>query len=170
LSTPLESEERKAVELEVHEAEVDLSYTVYYPLEVKYQSLYPRTADQGPLNEAEELGGRGESKVGGEKPPMWFIVERSMAEGTLEALRDGGGMQVAVGNPRPTQTDRKEEPSIPAQKKPTAINKPAVNPAMKGPSAGKTRNGPGGGGVKLTGGPASESEDDDLSDGGFFEE
>ena len=128
----------------IHEAEVDLAYTMYYPLAEKYQSLYPRTSAQGSENE-KEIGGRGERKLGGQRPPLWGLVERSMADGTLEMLRDGklGGC-IVVGR-----------------------SKPAPKETSGPPARFKKRKGPGGGGVKLTGGAASDSE---TSDEGFFEE
>ena len=123
---------------------------MYYPLLEKYQSLYPRTKVQGPLDEAagKDLGGHG---TGPERHPIWFIVERAMTDGTLEALRDGGGKTMALGIGRP----------------------PPANDSRRKTSAMKDLQGRGGG-VKLTGGPCSDSEDDDddeeMSDGGFFEE
>jgi len=123
---------------------------MYYPLLEKYQSLYPRTKEQGALDEAsgKDLGGHG---AGPERHPIWFIVERAMADGTLEALRDGGGktMALGIGRPPPSSNPRREASTM------------------------KDFQGRGGG-VKLTGGPCSEDEDDnddeDMSDGGFFEE
>ncbi|MCJ1244174.1 18S rRNA maturation protein [Trapelia coarctata] len=143
------SPEYKALEQNVHKAEVDMNYTMYYPLLEKYQSLYPRTKEQGPLDEAsgKELAGRDDK--GPERHPIWFIVERAMTDGTLEALRDGGGKTMALGISRPPPSNKTREA-----------------PAMTD-FQGR------GGGVKLTGGPCSddgEDDDEEMSDGGFFEE
>lgn len=120
---------------------------MYFPLLEKYQSLYPRTKEQGPLDEksGKELSGRAR---GPERHPIWFLVERAMADGTLEALRDGAGktMVLGISRPPPPKKERKEASAM-------------VD--VQGP----------GGGVKLTGGPCSDDEhDDEMSDGGFFEE
>ena len=121
---------------------------MYFPLIEKYQSLYPRTPEQVPLDESEgqELGGRGELKTKRDKPPLWPMVELATAEGRLEALRDGHGPSLTVGSSKPSN----------------------ARGAKTSTTVGKTVQGRGGG-VKLTGGPGSEeNEDDDLSDGGFF--
>ena len=61
-----------------HRAEVDLNYTLYFPLMKKYQSLYPK-------GEAKEAN---DAAAATERPEMWQNIERAMAEGTLEQLRD----------------------------------------------------------------------------------
>ena len=67
---------------EVHDAEIDMNYTIYHPLTEKYQSLFPRQDVAG----GEERAAR---KLVTEKPAVWKVVERCTADGTLEALRDG---------------------------------------------------------------------------------
>ena len=122
---------------------------MYFPLSEKYQSLYPRTSEQGPLDESEghEFGGRGEIKRERDRPPLWHIVELAMAEGRLEALRDGQGPSMIVASSKPTKAN-------------------GAKPSTTGEKNVQGR----GGGVKLTGGACSEEdEDDDMSDGGFFE-
>lgn len=107
-SQVLSNKERLALQeqnykLRLHEARVDLNYTLYAPLDQKYISLYPdkgkkRTAqddsdgaiashDQhAPINR-EEIGIL--SNESGQKPPLWYEVEKAMKNGTLELLRDG---------------------------------------------------------------------------------
>ena len=62
----------------VHQAEVDLNYARYFPLMMKYQSLYAKQdapeAD-GPATQAK-------------RPDMWYRVEQAMTEGTLDDLRN----------------------------------------------------------------------------------
>ena len=81
-----------------------------------------------------------------------------MADGTLEALRDGklgfGGRGLVVGMGRPG---------------------PGSKPEGDGGEAGgrgkEVVKGKGGGGVKLSGGAVSDDDgDEEMSDGGFFEE
>jgi len=81
-----------------------------------------------------------------------------MKEGTLQALRDGKlGVELAIrrGRQKP-----KEKPNESSQAKPRA------RPGMQSTAEGKKI----GGGVKLTGEPATDDGDEDMSDGGFFEE
>lgn len=82
------SAEHQSVLEDIHNAEVDLNYTMYHPLDEKYHSLYPPKAgeaaqDEGMLT-AERLKG-GEAS----KPAVWAVVEKCMRAGTLIALRDG---------------------------------------------------------------------------------
>ena len=144
-ASSLSSPEHAKLEKAVHEAEVDLNYTLFYPFAKKYHSLYPRTPEQGPENE-HEIGGKGERKVGGQRPPLWSLVEISMAGGTLEALRDGkAGILVA----------ERRKPLV----RPSVVVRNLKKPAREGPAEG----------TKSSGGAGSEDEEDDMSDGGFFE-
>ncbi|KAL8714257.1 MAG: hypothetical protein Q9220_001986 [cf. Caloplaca sp. 1 TL-2023] len=70
------SPECQTLETEIHDAEVDLNYTMYHPLDEKYIGLYP-------IQETESAQ---EKKS---KPAMWANVQTSMTNGTLQALRDG---------------------------------------------------------------------------------
>ena len=145
-ASSVSSPEHTELEKAVHEAEVDLNYTLFYPFVKKYHSLYPRTPEQGPENE-HEIGGRGERKVGGLRPPLWSLVEKSMAEGTLEALRDGkAGILVAERQKPPVRL------SVVAQN--------LKNSSRQGPAEG----------TNSTGGVGSQKDEEgDVSDGGFFE-
>lgn len=81
-----DTEDVKSVEAQIHNAEVDLNYTIYCPLHEKYTGLYPRKED----GEDEEVV---IARHMGEKPwlPLWKVVEKCMEEGTLAELRNGSG-------------------------------------------------------------------------------
>jgi rRNA-processing protein Efg1 len=104
----LSSAERLALSQEecrrqLHEAKVDLNYTLYAPLDQKYISLFPPTPrnEEFPANSRRRKNGRdhdapaNDDKAGilrnnsGQKPPLWNEVEKAMENDTLEALRDG---------------------------------------------------------------------------------
>lgn len=73
-------------------ATIDLDYTLYHPLDQKYQSLYPpRPKDEaGGKEGAEDRGGIGPSKrIRASKPKLWDVVAQCRESGQLEALRDG---------------------------------------------------------------------------------
>ena len=134
----------------IHDAEVDLNYTIYHPLTEKYQSLYPRT-DEKDSQEGDsdrKNGGKAVGRVGGKKPPIWSIVESSMAEGTLEDLRDG-----KIG--RSAQIIRTKPP---AKQESRAVKKGKEGDGNKRNGARTKQNK-----------EAMADEDDGLSDGGFFE-
>lgn len=73
---------------DIHNAEVDINYTMYHPLDEKYQSLYPPKArdaakDDGMISTERTKGGKAS------RPALWAVVEQCMREGNLIALRDG---------------------------------------------------------------------------------
>ena len=77
-----DTSEYKQLEQEVHDAEIDVNYTIYHPLTEKYKSLFPRHED----THGGETAAR---KLVTVKPAIWNMVEQCTVDGTLEALRDG---------------------------------------------------------------------------------
>ena len=125
------------MEKEVHDAEIDLHYTIYYPLTEKYQSLFPRQEDASG-------DGKAARKLVAEKPPMWKVVERCAADGTLEALRDG---KIATG---------------------MSLAKKELTGERSG-SKRKGKNGRAGPQSSKSEVLQKQDEEDDDDDGGFFE-
>ena len=66
---------------------MDVCYAIYYPLTEKYVSLYPR---KGGIDQDQE---HDTHEVTTKKPNMWNIVKKSMAEGSLDNLREGKSNQ-----------------------------------------------------------------------------
>lgn len=91
---------------DVHIAEVDLNYTLYSPLDQKYEGIYSRESrdEKGNLK-MKEHGNGGEADIAlASRPAMWRIVENCMREGTLEALRNGKlSITISMGNKKPTK-------------------------------------------------------------------
>lgn len=86
----LSGEERSGVEGRLEEAEVDVKYAVYFPLERDYVPLFPnRKKREGSEGDDGEEDEQGEVERQGD-PAMWAMVKRCMADGTLDALRNGG--------------------------------------------------------------------------------
>ena len=87
----------------MHLANVDLNYTLYAPLDQKYIALYPGSAkprgdqDEDEAAEAEHyrIQAAKDDEAGlfrtasSQRPPMWYEVEKAMANNTLHALRNG---------------------------------------------------------------------------------
>ncbi|KAL7798422.1 hypothetical protein V8C37DRAFT_367770 [Trichoderma ceciliae] len=75
----------------LHIAEVDEAYTLYFPHLETYVGLYSTTASQTAEEETEE-GKLAAAKAAleAERPPMWTVIEKALAEGppALEKLRD----------------------------------------------------------------------------------
>ncbi|KAF7715562.1 Uncharacterized protein PECH_000449 [Penicillium ucsense] len=90
----LNADQKEALEQKIHVARVNFNYTIYYPLTEKYLSLYPKSqpetsaeGDQKPDSDAEP---KHQDKLPeGQRPPMWAVVEKCMADGKLDDLREG---------------------------------------------------------------------------------
>lgn len=100
-ASSLDTSEYKHLEKEVHDAEIDVNYTIYHPLTEKYQSLFPRQEDV-------EGGETAARKLVAKKPAMWQRIEQCTVEGTLEALRDG---KLATSTPLGTRNSSAPEKS-----------------------------------------------------------
>lgn len=97
---------------ELHVAEVDVKYAVYFPFMERYVSLYP---DDAKSATKEKQAARRDRTS--ERPAMWSVVEKAMAEGegALERLRDRrseheAGSYSKAPMPRSARTAGKKEP------------------------------------------------------------
>jgi hypothetical protein len=130
-------------EAKIKQAEVDLNYTIYAPLGEKYISLFPPTGKEKisgmsglsksflePEEEAEVRRLKDDNIVRnatGVRPPMWFRVQESMQDRTLEQLRDGkltagpitipqvGGKSRTMQRTKSTPDWLRDEGAIPAE-------------------------------------------------------
>ncbi|KAF4538106.1 rRNA-processing protein EFG1 [Lasiodiplodia theobromae] len=112
-------EKHAELEREKHICEVDLNYTLYYPLIRAYVSLYATSK-----NKDDTDGASATTRIGGDKE-MWELVEKKMQDNALEALRNG--LEWREGAP---ETASSATPAAaPAQKKSTKA--PTAKPATK---------------------------------------
>ncbi|KAI9806370.1 MAG: hypothetical protein M1825_006485 [Sarcosagium campestre] len=149
------TEDAQLLNTKLHVAEVDLKYAQYCPLDQKYISLYADRAKQ-------ETGGADEdSTYKGDKPPLWAEVERRMEEGTLDALRNGD----SGSNLEFTSLNSSRGRSLDKRRKKVSRTKPDPRDSVGSkPTADGTpheRNG------QIS---SRVGDDDESSDGGFFEE
>ncbi|EEP77152.1 predicted protein [Uncinocarpus reesii 1704] len=162
-------------------AETDLNYTLFSPLTEKYISLYPTGRRQQQQGQQEEPPEPEESNIirttTGEKPPLWYTVQQSQADGTLEQLRDGklgiglsgekkdpGEREVASRNTalnlvvhrkqKKLVPDSQIEGGVDGQKRPTKVSTRSKGAQGKKGKKLVTREG---------------DEEESGSDGGFFE-
>ena len=116
----------KKYKRQLHEAEVDLNYTLYAPLDQKYVALYPASSksksdsaikqetskqcceDGHPIDE--EAAGLLRNSSG-QKPPLWYAVESAMEHDELEALRDGKLLKGARNVDHRVMVDRDKKSS-----------------------------------------------------------
>ncbi|KIW78183.1 hypothetical protein Z517_08016 [Fonsecaea pedrosoi CBS 271.37] len=161
----------------IHIAEVDINYTKYAPLGEKYISLFVQegkkerqdrpkinktemaTYDADQRNEILQLADQLSNVVrsaSGAKPPMWYEVEKLMDEGEakLEALRDGKlttdkQLQkelAAIGGKQEAELRRAHGNQLQEMKPSWLDDDGIIDPA-----------------------DLDSDQDDDMSDGGFFE-
>ncbi|KAK7894827.1 rRNA-processing protein efg1 [Exophiala xenobiotica] len=177
---------QKNLQKMIHQTEVDIAYTQYAPLGEKYISLFVEDDKEGgssktkkdkranPIldedrrgelrNFSDELANVARTATGA-KPPMWYEVESYMAEGEdkLKALREGKltGKKLdkdlaAVGGKK--EADLRSLHQTKAEEKPSWLD----DGGMIDPADLDSDNEEGGVRVR-------EQDDEDMSDGGFFE-
>jgi hypothetical protein len=140
-----EGEERARLEMLVEDAEVDMNYAQYFPLDQPYVSLFPRRNDDRDEDRSEEQ--EGSERKGDEV--MRQKVKECMVDGTLDALRNG--------KLRKMESD--DEGVMPKNSMDWEVKR-----SRKQDTPDQTKMGSGKKGINdLTHG------DDDESDGGFFE-
>ncbi|RMY95417.1 hypothetical protein D0862_08757 [Hortaea werneckii] len=89
-------EERQEAEKKVQDAQIDVDYAIYYPLDLPYKPLFPTKKNS--------KDGMNETQTGSEEPEdaedkkeaerqgdaeMWAKVKQCAEDGTLDALRNG---------------------------------------------------------------------------------
>lgn len=74
----------------LHEKEVDVQYTLFYPLDEPYLSLFATEADDGTDSDNGPHEGNANAEATS-KPKMWCLVEEAMEKGqqALQDLREG---------------------------------------------------------------------------------
>ncbi|KAL1961359.1 hypothetical protein VTO42DRAFT_87 [Malbranchea cinnamomea] len=138
-------EQLAELEKRIHIARVDLHYTMYSPLTEKYISLFPNEAkdekrkDADNDNEAmtsEERKKKMEERKAANKerlkrvsassenkPPLWYAVEQSMKDGTLDLLREGK-LEIGVdGQKKKNNNNSNNKPQHGASSVPKKENK-----------------------------------------------
>ncbi|KAK2853226.1 hypothetical protein FQN49_005283 [Arthroderma sp. PD_2] len=180
------AERLSQLEKQIYSTQVDINYSIYSPLTEKYISLYPSSQakekedkkknkkdKEAEIEEEEEDTGEEKSALGqrlapirhasSEKPPLWYAVEQSMKDGTLDLLREGRLGITVTGEKKGLNWEREENHG--------AITSAGQIRAKGGYSTMSKREVQGG--VALDGKKQQEAEvggdDGDESDGGFFE-
>ncbi|KAI9736686.1 MAG: 18S rRNA maturation protein [Cirrosporium novae-zelandiae] len=104
-----DKQKSEKLEKRISLVQVNLNYAIYYPLDMKYISLYPKTEKDKTSSKPSSLSttAAASSEVQQslspppptsfslpdasipEKPEMWYLVQKCMANNTLPALRNG---------------------------------------------------------------------------------
>lgn len=181
-----DADEAEKIRHDLHIAEVDEAYALYFPHLETYVGLYSSAA-KTPAEEETEASKLAAAKAAleAERPPMWTVIEKALAEGpsALEQLRDRRS---------PDDTGKTDDTQPPIRPRPSAPSN-APGPRHNGASSQHTREkqqrpakGPytsAGDGDKnkqpenrrerrrlmREAQAATNDEDDENGDGGFFE-
>ncbi|KAF2125817.1 hypothetical protein P153DRAFT_324061 [Dothidotthia symphoricarpi CBS 119687] len=122
LSTTEDEAQKTELVQSIHNAQVDVSYAIYYPLMKPYSALYPKTKS-GKADDAEADGDNAKDKssdqADGPKGDvvMWRAVETAMEEGTLEGLRHSKGEVPAAPPKKDWAAKAKKSKDIEKQKR-----------------------------------------------------
>ncbi|GIJ82837.1 18S rRNA maturation protein [Aspergillus pseudoviridinutans] len=185
LDPATKEEKLAALAAKIHAAHVNHNYTIYYPLTQKYVALYAEQKKQKKESSAQsEKPNEPDAKVvskliyetTGERPPMWRVVEKCMEDGTLDLLREGklDGAEGEKSSQAPEQKKSKKSKDEDQH----ARNKSSKE-KVSGKASGKSRKSEAKPDRKPKRSSAMEGaywsanehkDDDNESDGGFFEE
>ncbi len=153
-----DSDEVASIKADLHIAEVDRLYTIYFPYMERYVSLYPVSADS-----KEEGQSAAALALHSERPEMWSVVEKAAEKGqeALEKLRE--------------RQLEKESRSKPPPKAPSKHSFSSMARTLKTERGGATKTTVSSNPNQNRGNPVSgdmgeESGSDDSSSSGFFEE
>lgn len=163
----------------MHIARVNLNYTIYYPLNDKYISLY--ADEQKQKHQREESDNDTHSRVdqtamsSDAKPPLWYTIEKCMQEGTLNLLREGKLSSTGEVKDDTEAEKRSKDGKTSKQEAKKSAEKIASRSTSKLKTSdydGRKEKHAKRGTTKVTHRdhvqPAAD-HDDDESDGGFFE-
>lgn len=141
----------------MHEAEVDLNYTMYHPLSEVYVSLYPNTPSL-----KSDLGDTRSVK---QKPPIWTEIELAMETGTLDIIRNRVSIKPAMcANTlnKNSMNNGTKQPFVQTEAK-YLYRQAQCREVRERKSQGACQD------VELQKSKNIQNEGDDDSDGGFFE-
>lgn len=146
-----DTSDRAELRQTLHNAEVDLNYTIYYPLLKPYVSIFPNAKKNKNASTEEDAAsvenGSGSGPRGNVE--MWKAVEKAMEDRTLEALRNSRE-GVTIPGPKKAKGDKTKKDGRHEEKQEKKQKQESKSAAWQGNGA------------------AGEEEDED-SDGGFFE-
>ncbi|KAF2773113.1 hypothetical protein EJ03DRAFT_154227 [Teratosphaeria nubilosa] len=149
----------EGLEQRAKDAEVDVNYAIYYPLDKSYVSLYPTKRKKEGKNDddaaEEHKAQKGEVERQGDKE-MWEMVRQCMADGTLDDLRNG---KLTAGEEQAKETAAPEVKPVVNKKQQSKKEK-----ALPGDAHGNRRE------RRIAAAAAkAKAESDNESEGGFFE-
>ncbi|KAJ5327068.1 hypothetical protein MYU51_008313 [Penicillium brevicompactum] len=172
----VDPKEKARLEKKIKNCQVNLNYTIYYPLTEKYLSIYPKSngkaekAGSGSEGEASKK----ETEAKQAKPPLWAVVVKCMEDETLDLLREGKLNINFNGEKIPEISSKAPTKDTNEKSKKKEHQKDSKSGAQKDKSAKRDKHG--GKNDKSArkadskhAAPQPTVDEDDESDGGFFE-
>lgn len=156
LAAATDPEEASQIKADLHIAQVDIDYAIYYPFMEAYVSLYAgsNAGGKGEKDEKEDKS-KADQYLRTPRPPMWAVIEETREKGktALERLQ----------NRRPQQQPAEDDASM------TKEAKKGDKKGDKSQNAKTKAKSRGGGAAKETTRASDNDEDSDSDGGGFFE-
>ncbi|KAF7177505.1 hypothetical protein CNMCM7691_005798 [Aspergillus felis] len=182
LDPATKEEKLAALAGKIHAAHVNHNYTIYYPLTQKYVALYAEdkkkkkesSAQSEKPNEPDaEVASKLIYETTGERPPIWRVVEKCMEDGTLDLLREGklDGAEDEKSSQAPEQKKSKKSKDEDQHARNKSIKEKVSSGKSRKSEAKTDRKPKRSSAMEGASWSANEHNDDDNeSDGGFFEE
>lgn len=162
-------EQRESLRHDLHVAEVDEAYTLYFPHAEPYISLY---GNAKPDDAEDEHGGQAaaaKAALKAERPPMWSTMETTMKQGpdALTRLRE---RKTPLGNEPTAKTQRirrpptTARPQVSKEPKQATTSKPTIGGKEGNPQLNRRER------RQLMHRENANKGEDEDDGGGFFEE
>ncbi len=166
LGNATDEEEIRKLKADLHTAEIDSIYSRYFPYREPYVSLYPVSSSSARGGEKSEDASSAAKTLRSERPAMWRCIEEAARQGQKALI------EIRERKPARNENDKKAHESSSGDSFATSPNqtkkgsKPALGSAGVRTSKATTRQTQASRNMPE---PSSLNNDDD-SDGGFFED
>ncbi|KAJ5748574.1 uncharacterized protein N7511_010270 [Penicillium nucicola] len=173
----LDTEEKALLAEKIYTGHVNLNYTIYYPLTEKYLSIYPKSDGKTDAPESKTKSKKPDTEIESTKPPLWSVVAQCMTDKTLDLLRDGklninfNGEKIVNTSAAAPASNASQEKSKKkdSQKEPKGVSQKEKHLPKEDKKSKKEKSVRSEGSSKRDVPQEVIAEEQDDSDGGFFE-
>ena len=151
LAQAADPEEVTQLKADLHIAQVDIDYAIYFPFMETYVSLYAK-----PASDEKEEKGTAAHYLHSARPPMWSVIEKTREKGEAALVKLQNRRPQAGGSEQAAENEASADRQVSAKKGAKKGAKKEALSAKSRPAKGEEESG-----------LAHDNGDD--SDGGFFE-